>query len=167
VGEELRLPQPPASDAGPSWYAYASIVEASIMEQGAALPSLHDPIRAILCGARGSAGHLRATVGPVATPEPYETYLPIRHGFRDGLEAEETWSLAASSRRSLQEIWRKQVDVAGHHRLNGGASVLRQAMDADDVGAVFAEAAETEAVDPLTDEDIRLWMGLMPNSDGS
>jgi len=27
---------------------------------------------------------------------------------------------------------------------------------------VFAEAAEREEVDPLTDPDVRLWVGLLP-----
>jgi hypothetical protein len=37
-------------------------------------------------------------------------------------------------------------------------------MEAPDAAAVFAEAADRQETDPLTDPDVRLWVGLLPLS---
>jgi hypothetical protein len=39
-------------------------------------------------------------------------------------------------------------------------------MSAEDPGKLFAEAADTNETDPLTDPDVRLWIGLLPLSEG-
>jgi hypothetical protein len=72
-------------------------------------------------------------------------------------------------RRHLQRIDEQQGETsAAIHRSAGldeaatDASVLRRAMSARDAAAVFAEAAEAGAVDPLTDAEVRLWVGLRP-----
>jgi hypothetical protein len=165
VGEGLDLPTPPASDAGGSWHAYASIVESAIMAQGESVPTLRDAVRAVRCGARGSAAHLRAAVGPLAVADPYyDPHPPIKQGYRDGVTAEELWPLVARSRQRLQQIWEAQVGLAdGGPRPEADCdSFLARAMHSPNPGRVFAEAAEKRAVDPLTDPDVRLWVGLLP-----
>jgi len=94
---------------------------------------------------------------------------PVKHGFRDGLEPEEYWVLAERARRSLLDLQQQNLDagravrqVAGAGRASGEGSVLRRAMEAADAAAVFAEAADRNETDPLTDPDVRLWVGLLP-----
>lgn len=166
VGEGLDLPPPPASDAGPSWHAYAQIVETAIMAQGESDPTLRAPVRAVRCGARGSAAHVRAVIGPLAVADPYDPHAPIEQGYRDGLAAEDLWSLAARSRRDLQGIWESQRGLGERRRLSEGASLLRRAMSAQNPGELLAEAADENETDPLTDPDVRLWIGLRPLPEG-
>ncbi|MFB3882217.1 MAG: hypothetical protein ACE149_13200 [Armatimonadota bacterium] len=168
VGEGLKLPPPPTSDYAASWHQYAGIVEAEIPAQGDSDPTLRAPLRAIRCGARGSLRHLRALVGPWAGDSPYAPG-PVKHGFRDGLEPDEYWIVTERARRNLLEIDRQQSEVAAasheaaaRRLASGEASVLRRAMAARDPAAVFAEAAELGQTDPLTDTDVRLWMGMRP-----
>ena len=166
VGEGLDLPPPPASDAGPSWHAYAQIVETAIMAQGESNPTLRAPVRAARCGARGSAAHLRAVIGPLAVADPYDPHAPVKQGYRDGVTAEELWPSVARSRRRLQEIWEGQARRAESKRWPEGASLLRRAMCSDSPGELFAEAADANETDPLTDPDVRLWIGLRPLPEG-
>jgi len=168
VGEGLTLPPPPTSDYAASWHQYAGIVEAEIAAQAESDPTLRAPLRAIRCGARGSVSHLRAVIGPWAGESPYGPG-PVKHGFRDGLEAEEYWIVTERMRRSLQDIDRQQAEMSASGRAatpfgdaSGEGSVLKRAMAARDAAAAFAEAAERGEVDPLTDPDVRLWVGLLP-----
>ncbi len=162
VGEGLDLPPPPASDAASSWSAYAQIVETAIMAQAESDPTLCAPVRAIRCGARGSAAHLRAVIGPLGVADPHDPHAPAKQGYRDGVAAEDYWPLAARSRRRLQEIWEMQGPRAEGKQCPEGASILRRAMCSDNPAEVFAEAADTNGIDPLTDPDVRLWVGLRP-----
>jgi len=168
VGEGLRLPPPPTSDYAASWHQYAGIVEADIAAQGESDPTLRAPLRAVRCGARGSMSHLRAVIGPWAGESPYGPG-PVKHGFRDGLEPDEYWVLTERMRERLLEINRQAQDTghsireaAGVESASGEASVLRRAMASREAAAVFAEAAERGEVDPLTDPEVRLWVGLLP-----
>ncbi len=168
VGEGLKLPPLPTSDYTASWHQYAGIVEAEIAAQAESDPTLRAPLRAIRCGARGSVSHLRAVIGPWAGESPYGLG-PVKHGFRDGLEAEEYWIVTERMRRSLQDIDRQQVEASTRGReavrlehASGEGSVLKRAMAARDAVAVFAEAAEQDEMDLLTDPEVRLWVGLRP-----
>jgi hypothetical protein len=168
VGEGLKLPPPPASQYAASWHQYAGIVEAEIWAQGESDPTLRAPLRAIRCGARGSVSHLRAVIGPWAGESPYGPG-PVKHGFRDGLEPEEYWIVTERARRSLQDVDRQQAELGssvrettGLDRIPADASVLRRAMAARDAAATFAEAVEGGETDPLTDADVRLWVGMLP-----
>jgi hypothetical protein len=103
-------------------------------------------------------------IGPLALADPYASHAPVKQGYRDGVTAQELWPLVARSRGRLQEIWEAQVGMAdgGPRPEAGPESFLAKAMRSPDPGHVFAEAAETRAVDPLTDPDVRLWVGLQP-----
>ena len=168
VGEGLKLPPPPTSDYAASWHQYAGIVEAGIAAQAESDPTLRAPLRAIRCGARGSISHLRAVIGPWAGESPYGPG-PVKHGFRDGLEPDEYWILTERMRerllaidRQVQDTGRYIREAAGVESASGEASVLTRAMASGDAAAVFAEAAERGDADPLTDPDVRLWVGLLP-----
>ena len=168
VGEGLKLPPPPTSDYAASWHQYAGIVEAGIAAQAESDPTLRAPLRAIRCGVRGSISHLRAVIGPWAGESPYGPG-PVKHGFRDGLEPDEYWILTERMRERLLDIDRQVQDTgryireaAGVESASGAASVLTRAMASRDAASVFAEAAERGEADPLTDPDVRLWVGLLP-----
>ena len=106
-------------------------------------------------------------VDPLAVADPYyDPHPPIKQGYRDGVTAKELWPLVARSRRRLQEIWDAQVVLADAGPLPeaGSDSFLARAMRSPNPGEVFAEAAEKREVDPLTDPDVRLWVGLLPIS---
>ena len=172
VGEGLKLPPPPTSEYAASWHQYAGVVEAEIAAQAESDPTLRAPLRAIRCGARGSISHIRAVIGPWAGDSPYGPG-PVKHGFRDGLEPKEYWVPTERMRQGLQDINRQHAKMAssaaGMARLrntSGGGSVLGRAMAAPDAAAVFAEAAERNEIAPLTDPDVRLWVGLLPQADG-
>lgn len=165
VGEALKLPPAPASEYSLSWDAYRSIVDAAIELQADSDPTLRAPMRAVRCGARGSVAAIRATVGPWTVTGPYAVDPPIKHGFRDGMTAEEMWIHAARARAALLALHETQVDMAVKSRLRGApasAGFLRRAMESETPGSVFAEAAEANETDPLTDPDVRLWVGLPP-----
>jgi hypothetical protein len=79
------------------------------------------------------------------------------------------WILAERTRNRLVEINRVQTEVSARvagapvpPQLSGDGSALCRAMASRDPAAVFAEAAERGEVDPLTDADVRLWMGMRP-----
>ena len=162
VGEGLRLPPPPASDAAPSWEGYGSLVDEAIMSQGEFDPTLKAPARAVRSGARGSVAQLRATIGPWTVSSPYDAGGPIAHGFRDGLTAEELWAWTGRARAALHAVHQAQVELAVASRLSGDRTFLGRAMAAQDPAIIFAEAAEAGESDPLTDPEVRLWMGLAP-----
>jgi hypothetical protein len=42
-------------------------------------------------------------------------------------------------------------------------TVLRRAMSSRSPGPIFAEAASQGETDPLTDPEVRLWVGLLPS----
>ena len=81
------------------------------------------------------------------------------------------WRCGWPNRRSLLDLQQQDLDAgravrqaAGVGRASGEGSVLRRAMEAPDAAAVFAEAADRQETDPLTDPDVRLWVGLLPLS---
>ena len=115
-------------------------------------------------GSRGEVGHLvnllggRVTVGQLGD----EGYV-IRHGFRDGLAAEEMWGHVANARAGFAQVAMDCSDAS--RRLRGllarkGFNVLGRAMRAERPGVVFARAAAIGEVDALGDVDSRLFLGL-------
>jgi hypothetical protein len=91
--------------------------------------------------------------------------VPIRHGFRDGLSPEELFACAAVARQALggtaSEFARAGYGLRAQEEPKG-FSVIPRAMRAKHPGVVFARAAATGEVDPLTDIDARLFVGLRP-----
>jgi len=159
VGEGLELPPLPASDAG--WYIYGSLLDNAILEQGESNPNLRDPVRAIRCGARGSAAQLRATIGPWGVAKPNDPDGVFRHGFRDGFESAELWRWTARARQAMQGVQDELNEWAiSTTRFSADGSVLRRALASQNAAQIFAEAADKNETDPLTDADVRLWMGL-------
>lgn len=89
--------------------------------------------------------------------------VAIRHGYREGLQPIEIYALAIGAREQLAQThqeWR-QIEQEIHKRsIAKSFSVLARAMRAEQPGIVFAHAASIGEIDPLTERDSRLFVGL-------
>ena len=106
---------------------------------------------ACVVGARGAISDIRG--GDIV----------IRHGYCDGLTSDELYALCVGSREGLVRFNSELQRVAWELRDNSqskGFTVLSRAMRAKHPGIVFARAAACGEVDPLTDIDSRLFVGL-------
>jgi hypothetical protein len=87
----------------------------------------------------------------------------MRNGFRDGLQPEDFISLLPSTRTSLGSIWQRW-EALGETKEEPHSvksfHVLARARRVQHPGVVFAQAAATYEVDPLVDEESRLFIGL-------
>ena len=106
---------------------------------------------ACVVGARGAVSDIRG--GDIV----------IRHGYCDGLTSDELYTLCVGSREGLVRFNLERERVAWELRDSNqskGFTVLSRAMRAKHPGIVFARAAACGEVDPLTDIDSRLFVGL-------
>ena len=89
--------------------------------------------------------------------------IVIRHGYCDGLTSDELYALCVESRKGLVRFNSELQRIAWELRDSSqskGFTVLSRAMRAKQPGIVFARAAACGEVDPLTDIDSRLFVGL-------
>ncbi len=106
---------------------------------------------ACVVGARGAVSDIRG--GDIV----------IRNGYCDGLTSDELYTLSVGSREGLVRLNLEVQRVAWEFRDSSqskGFTVLSRAMRARHPGIVFARAAACGEVDPLTDIDSRLFVGL-------
>ena len=106
---------------------------------------------ACVVGARGAISDIRGG------------NIVIRHGYCDGLTPDELYTLCVGSREGLVLFNSELQRVAWELRDSSqskGFTVLSRAMRAKQPGIVFARAAACGEVDPLTDIDSRLFVGL-------
>ena len=106
---------------------------------------------ACIVGARGAISDIRG--GDIV----------IRNGYCDGLTPDELYPLCVGSREGLVRFSSELQRVAWELRDSSqskGFTVLSRAMRAKHPGVVFARAAACGEVDPLTDIDSRLFVGL-------
>lgn len=166
--EGLDLPPEPEGDDPEVWDRHAEEVAewlASLdpSEAGNLAPQL----LAVKTGARGRLLHLQTLIGPRGSvPGADAKPVALRHGLQEGLSAEELLPYADFARRALGEVALRTADAgAGFVERSAptGFHVLARAMRAQHPGIVFARAAATGEVDPLTDLDSRLFVGLPPS----
>ena len=106
---------------------------------------------ACVVGARGTVSNIR------------DRDIVIRNGYCDGLTSDELYTLSVGSREGLVRFSSELQRVAWELRDSSqskGFTVLSRAMRAKHPGIVFARAAACGEVDPLTDIDSRLFVGL-------
>ena len=127
-------------------------------ELGAQLLALH-------CGARGNL--LQFVVGLTCRTVVDErgdlVYIP--RGMIDGLEPEQYFACTVGARRGLGQTALNVVKWGLERRdacVPRGLSVLARGMAAKNAGPILARAAANGEVDPLTDPDARLFVGLTP-----
>ena len=175
IGASLELPPEPTCDDPEAWNAHADeIAERIASRTDFASDDFGAQLLAVKSGARGSILHLaRLLGGRGAVPDIHGEPVMFRHGFSGGLSPREMFAHVVGAREGLagtaryvEESLRAAYGVkepAGPR----GFHVLARAMRAKRPGIVFARAAATGEVDPLTDLDSRLFVGLLPLDPGA
>ncbi len=129
-------------------------------------PAIGPQLLAIRSGARGGVAQVARLVGPLgpvvgADGQP----LIIRHSLAGELAPAESYALAAAMRQRLWQL-HQDLDQAARTACQAsrskGFNVLARAARSEYPGVVFVQAAASGQVDPLTDLDARLFVGLPP-----
>ena len=159
-------PVPTDSDDAAAWNAYAE----ELMEWIAAYEDFADNnlgphILAVKSHAFTSRLHrLACVVGARGTVSDIRGGdVVVGHGYCDGLTSNELYTLSVGSREGLVRFNLERERVAWELRDSSqskGFTILSRAMRAKHPGIVFARAAACGEVDPLTDIDSRLFVGL-------
>ncbi|HIJ74380.1 MAG TPA: hypothetical protein HPP83_09790 [Candidatus Hydrogenedentes bacterium] len=165
VGSGLELPQEPAGKDPDDWSAHAEAVADCIASRhDFDSADLGPQLLSVKSGARGNLCFLLNLIGPrgvVADANGEPTI--VRHGFVQGLTPDEAFACAAGAREGLAqtaiECTRQYYGVREVSEPKG-FNVLARAMRAERPGIVFARAAASGEVDPLTDLDSRIFVGL-------
>ncbi|MDE0503348.1 MAG: hypothetical protein OXI86_04635, partial [Candidatus Poribacteria bacterium] len=88
----------------------------------------------------------------------------VRRSYRDGLRPEDLRAVAHCHWEAIVRVHRELAELGRSMKrdnpIGDQASVLGRAMQADRPGIVFARAAATGTVEPLTDIDSRMFVGL-------
>lgn len=167
IGENLERPTPPGSDEAEAWDRYAQEVSDWLSASNDFHSTDIGPqLLAVKSGARGDLRHLRSLLGPQGSfTDVNGNHIAVKHGYVDGLTAEELFTRVKGAREGLNKI---VLDCmrAGYGLRESEPSraftVLARAMRSSQPGAVFARAAAIGEIDPLVDLDSRLFVGLPP-----
>lgn len=96
----------------------------------------------------------------------YGVPTSIHHGFVGGLTVADFQTLIPGARTGMARIW-QQWEALEHASDDGHSlrdfGVLARARRSNFPGVVFAQAAASHEVDPLTDEESRLFVGVSPS----
>jgi hypothetical protein len=165
VGSRFPLPSAPAEDDGDYWKRYQQEVSEWLAAHADYThPDLGLQLLAVKSGAWGEIEQLTAllcTQGAVSDIQG--NAVPIRHGYRDGLQPAEIYALAIGARESFAQIQGEWLQLSQEIRKRDRAQsfhVLARAMRAEQPAIVFAHAASIGEIDPLIDVDSRLFAGL-------
>jgi hypothetical protein len=150
-----------------AWSAYAEEIEEQIASRtDFDSQDLGPQLLAVKSGARGMLRHLARLCGPRGiVPDVTGKSVVVRHGLSFGYTPAEAFACAVPAREGLAQVAIDTTRAAygiSQPRLSGGFNVLARAMRATRPGIVFARAAATSEIDPLTDLDSRLFVGLPP-----
>lgn len=165
VGSAFPLPPLPSDHDAHTWHTHQQ--EASewlASSHDYASPDLGPQLLAIKSGAWGTIEQLTAllrTQGMVN--DILDKQVAIRHGYRDGLTAQELYALAPAARESFAQVQRDWLEITQEMRKRNrpqGFGVLARAMRSEQPIIVFAHAASIGEIDPLSDPESRLFVGL-------
>ena len=163
IGESLAVPTPPEGDDPERWEAFREeVVERLLSRTDYDSPDLGPQLLAIKVRARGRR-HLPSLICPWGAHEDiHGERLIIRHSLVEGYAPEEMFAYVASARKGLANVWQRwqQMSREGVDRPTASFTVLARARRAKHPGIVFARAAAAGEVDPLTDVESRLMVGL-------
>jgi hypothetical protein len=165
VGSSFSFPPTPSDHEARAWHAYQQEVGewlASSTEY--TCPDLGPQLLAIKSGAWGAIEQLTALLHTQgAVNDILDRQVTIRHGYRDGLTAQELYALAPGARESFSQVQRDWLEITQEiHKRNRPQSfgVLARAMRSEQPAIVFAHAASIGEIDPLSDPESRLFVGL-------
>ncbi len=119
---------------------------------------------AVKSGAYGQIASLVYALGPQGVVANGQGEMVIiRHGYREGLSAAELYALVPGAREQLAR-YARYYDQLGSELPEQGSvrsfHVLARARRAQHPGIAFARAAAIGEIDPLVDEDSRLFVGV-------
>jgi hypothetical protein len=167
IGETLQRPPEPEGDDEDEWAAYQEALAESLLARADySDPDLGAQLLAVKTGAEG-VDHLSALVGPKQCSDFDDQSIIVRHGYAEGLTPEEMFAWAAGTRKWLLQLVSEMEIMAQSARERnapGVFSVLARARRAKHPGIVFARAAASGEVDPLTDVESRVLVGLPVNA---
>jgi hypothetical protein len=163
IGESLQRPPEPEGDDEDAWAAYQeTLVESMLARTGYGNPDLGPQLLAIKAGVEGM-DHLSALVGPKQCADFDDQRAIVRHGYAEGLTPEEIFAWAVATRKWLLQLVNEMetlAQTARERNAPGTFSVLARARRARHPGIVFARAAAAGEIDPLTDVESRVLVGL-------
>jgi len=164
-GEDLNLPAPPRDEKADSWARYEEQVrELLACDENYSDSPVGPQLLAVKTGARGNLAQLACLVGPLGrTKIEDDTITMVRRSWSEGLEPGDFFTRTVGARRGLAEWAMTQTQMGIQMRqsnLPKGFGVLARAARSRLPGIVFGHAAATGEVDPLTDLDSRLFVGL-------
>jgi DNA-directed RNA polymerase beta' subunit len=190
IGTVLNRPTPPANDDPAQWNRYSRQLAERIFAQcgfdnadmGPQLLALRSRARGAtkalmnLLGSRGAAS-VFGELEKVERTQPsdptarenciesqfFQSAVPIKRGWAQGLTPPEMLACVVPARRGLARTTEECIRAGYAVRESGqtrGFNVLARAMRSPQPGFVFAQAAATGEIDPLTDLDSRLFVGL-------
>jgi hypothetical protein len=165
TGQRLRKLPIPVSDDPAVWETYMEQrAEAIASDRDFSNPDLGPQLLAVMCGARGTMAYLSMLTGPRGVVSGVlQQAMMVRHGFREGLTPEEMFVCACGARMRLSQIYFETVCSDKNCPLSfspDGFNFLARALRAKYPGAVFALAATREEIDPLSDMESRLFVGI-------
>ena len=168
----FERPPLPETDDPPAWMAHTEeLADRIAARTDYDSPDLGPQLIAVKSGARGNLrqlARLLGSMGIVVDPSD-RPVVPIRRGLAEGPSSDEVFACVVGARkglgRTLNECARAGYSIRETSQTRG-FGVLARAMRAKRPGVVFARAAATGEMDPLTDLDSRLFVGLPPPSNG-
>ncbi len=164
IGARLGLPTAPAGSERKAWHLYKEEVGEEIAARtDYENNDLRPQLLAVKSGAWGEVEQLvRLLSTDGAIKDINDNTVIIRHGYRAGLSPEEIYALAVPARAAFAQVlqeWNEAGREIRERSVTKSFSVLARAMRTEHPGLVFAHAAATGEIDPLTDLDSRLFVG--------
>ncbi len=163
IGESLTRPPEPKEDDPDLWAAYQEeLAEQILSGTDYDNPNLGPQQLATSIRARGRRT-LPMVIGPRVVRDARDERTIVRHGYAEGLTSDEMYACTAGARRHLILLVDEMEQMWTSTRDQGTATtftVLARARRAKRPGVVFARAAATGEIDPLTDVNSRLLVGL-------
>ncbi|MCW3059791.1 MAG: hypothetical protein JWQ02_1612 [Capsulimonas sp.] len=163
LGHTLDLPPKPGAEEWlDAWPRYAEEVTDILTRKTTFDDNDLDPARlSVLSGARGSTRLLLDYIaGWGIVQDIHGKPTPTSHGLVEGLTTEEVTLFALSLRQAWYRNLSSESVSEPQAPSAGGRHVLARAMRAQYPGAVFARAVVADEIDPLTEVDSRLFVGL-------
>jgi hypothetical protein len=163
LGESVALPPEPDADDIEAWRAYIEELTAMLLSRTDYRdPDLGPQLLAIQVRERGRS-HLVGLIGPKILTDIDGHPVIARHSSVEGMTPAELYTWIVGARKGLAQYWQRwetmSADIAG--RALPAFTVLARARGAEHPGIVFARATAAGEVDPLTDVESRILVGLL------
>ncbi len=163
VKADALLP-PPVSTTPEAWEAYVAEVAEALHAPTDCAPAGLAP-QCLMVRASGKGADQLAWVigGRGVVEDMLGDPLIVQHGYAEGYSAEEMLACVAGARRGFAQVvreWEQLGQTFRERNVSRSFHVLTRALRASHPGVVFARAAALGEVDPLTDVESRLLVGL-------